>query len=456
MNRPDHFSLFRRVFFFLNCLLSTVGADAYFRGEVSLRNDSFISSNYENTKTPSYNFFGGKISTIQQSINGTIQENGLHGDVEGVFSPQAPVLSYHNISQLYFRDNAFSVGRKLEDWSLLDESWHLGIYQPQFKWNPVNPSSQGLTGIYADLKSEDATQPWGLTLMGSWMFIPDQGAGFEIKDGQFEASNPWFRAPPRYAQYDSEGKIIDRIEYNIIRPQTNDILFNNSWIAKAYLGDAYDGFFVQAASAYKPSNQLSLGMDVRTSSNEVVIADVSPKIYYHSIVSADSRLSNKFATIGLGMLRDKPKSPQYDEVWNYVEYGESILTSPYLELRYRGFSTRFSHLQIQSENTTYHGPKISKLEPMFTEKYPFKRAGKLEASNRYYWKKQQGMKLKGSYTQGDNGGFEIFNAGIEYQQSRNWTMHSQVLLLRSDANLNSYYSDYQDNDQVQMGVSYVF
>lgn len=444
-----------------------------FHGEVEIRGDSFLSSDYNSTETKSFGYLGGKLSTFPdvktkkiEKTNLSEERTGFQLEAEGLFAPQATLLSYINPQQLYFRYSAISIGRKKDRWSYLDDIWTLGVYNPMFRWNPLDPQAQGLTGLFLNV-DQMSYIPWGISLMASPLFIPDQGASYQIKDGQFESVNPWFPKLPKAAQIRN---VTDRVNYNIQKPETNDVVSNSSWLAKAYLGEPDEGFFIQGASAYKPSNKLELGYNggaggANPSTKATIDVDVTPQIYYQRVSSGDFRWStpwnffgpNSGTTLGVSALSEQTDAPKFDSEQTYALYAPSQLVSTYLELRYLSLETRASFITVQGGEAQVTGLNADVFpKDLFSSRYPYKTATKFEARNRYYWKKYEGFTLGGTYTQGRDANFELITTEAGWQFDRNWTTSAKLLMVKADAGVHDVYSDFENNDQMQLGVIYGF
>ena len=85
-----------------------------------------------------------------------------------------------------------TVGRKKRTWSKLDEEFHLGLWQPELRWDYLKPEQQGLLGVYLDFRFSSQVH---LVLFTSSLNLPDQGPQYQLKNGQFYSSNRWFQQP---------------------------------------------------------------------------------------------------------------------------------------------------------------------------------------------------------------------------------------------------------------------
>ena len=442
----------------LMCWASLSHADwADTKGLLSLQTESFLSPDYEATGLKDYGFVAAGLRTSGLGPDNRFEkyESGLQASVDGQFSPETPVLSYLNVRQLYHQQSMISVGRKLQNWSDLDEHWHLGLYQPQFRWNPLLPESQGLSGLFLKMEGDSKELPWGLLVFGSPVFIPDQGAGYSIKNGQFESANPWFHAPATSAQFETTGAI-DRIQYDVQKPDTNKIVFNSSYAAQIYIGQKNDGFSAQAAYAYKPANQLSLGFDSYLNTNHTASVQISPTIAYHSLLSTDLLYTGKVWEFGVGALQEKMTDPEFESQWTYQSYGESHLVSPFIGFRWEWVKVRLMSISVDEPTETAMGPKAEQLGSVLPHRYPFSNAYAAEVSSRFFWKKHNGIEGKARYTQGAEDEFSMANFDLNYQMDARWKFSGGLLVVRADSSPATVYSEYENNDMAQVGVQYVF
>ncbi|MBY0451891.1 MAG: hypothetical protein K2P92_02570, partial [Bdellovibrionaceae bacterium] len=210
---------------------------------------SFLSPDYDDIDQKNFYFLGVRFKS------NTRTDDAFKIDLTQTYAVNKTVLSYTNPRELSYAlsvgDNSqLMIGRHLHIWSALDTFWTYSYVQPVFKWNSLDQKNQGLTGLFYQYKS-GATS---LMFYGSPIYIPDQGASYEIKDGQFESGNPFFQAPPQNLKF--QGQVLP-IDYNIERPKTEDIVFRTSFGAQIRYGEN-KGYFAQAMFMSKPSNQLAL------------------------------------------------------------------------------------------------------------------------------------------------------------------------------------------------------
>lgn len=430
-------------------------------GQISLTQTGFVSEDYAKTERKDFQFVGVGLDTLQHVEKESEIQDSFQIQMQGMVAPGASVLSYLNVSQLYWKQGALTLGRKKVSWSLLDEDFVLGLYQPLLKWNSLNPETQGLTGVFLNLASTESSNPWGITFFGSGLFIPDQGAGYDIKNGQFEKINPYFRSVPTQARM--EGQTAD-INYQIQNPDTRSIVFNQSFVGRAYLGDEKKGFFAQAALAHKPSNQLALGIDGVLQINSAVTDNaietkIFPKISYHNLSSADFKYSFKNIGAGISGVHESPEKPDFDKNWTYADYNPSNLISPFLEFRAVGFKLHLAYLSVSGGEFRAVGDKAQRIEIFLPERYPFRNAEQASLSYRFALKKFQALTLTTRYLQGEKSEFALWTTSANYQMEEHWAFSFQSQMVAVQDNLEGRQTalwSFANNDSVSLGVNYVF
>lgn len=461
------YRLLRKDWFFLGLILSaffvTALSTRHARADifepvanVSLTQASFLSPSYNLTQKKDFQFIGAGFDTLSKPRADRELENGLQAQVDGMVAPGTSVLSYLNVSQLFWKQGFLSIGRKKENWSYLDSNYTLGIYQPLFEWDLLLPREQGLTGIYLTMEAQDSPFPWGFVVFGSPMFIPDQGAGYEIKGGEFERSNPYFQAPPAF--FEIRGQT-DTADYNVQKPDTNSVVFNRSFAGKVYVGKESDGVYAQAAFANKPVNQLALGFQGFVTPNNSVDVEIQPQVYYHSLASADVLYSWKNVVTGLSFLRENITSPDFDPQWTYVSYSASDLISPFFKYRDKNFNITLSYLNVQGGEETVQGDLSDQSSSYLPHRYPFRSAYQATVNYRFRLFTPRFIYLSTKYLQGSENEFALWTTQASYQFQTRWTANLTAQLVdvkNNPAGDMIAYQPYNNNDAIAVGVSYVF
>lgn len=422
-------------------------------GTLTVRQEALVSPDYRRTDDKSFSYLGVEFKSLPE-VNDQGIRDGLHTEVEGQLAPGNSVLNYFNVNQLYWRQDQFVVGRKKELWSIADEDWKLALFQPTFTWNPLVPETQGLTGIFINIRAQDLSFPAGVVLFGSPVFIPDQGQSYEIKNGRFTAQNPYFNLPPAQAEF--SGQTLD-INYDIQKPEISEVVFNQSFAMKAYAGDIQDGFYAQAAYAYKPVNQLSLGFRGFITANNELDVEVLPKVWYHRLVSVDVKYSQGGFFTGLGGFQEVVQDPEFDAQWTYNQISNSLGASVYAGMKGSRYWVRGSVLQINGAEKKTSGPDSGNASAMSTPRFQTQRAWQIAGEGLLYRSGSHRVSAETTYRQGMGNEFSTWLGTVQHQVNRKWawSLHYQLIAVAQNAKQN-FYTAYENNDLVGVGVHYVF
>lgn len=397
---------------------------------------------------------------------GPVLEGGAQADLllmsNGVV-PNAP-STYFELPEMYAGTSLqlapvqLLAGRKLEQWSHLDEEWNLGIWQPRFRWDYLHPESVGLTGAFLRVE-----QPlFKLVVWGSPIFIPERGVPISTDGGALASSSRWFIPPP------STVNLFGRqtpVEYTLMMPQMSELVAHPGGSVMARVGREQGAWF-SAGYAYKPINQLLLAdtgyLDVSATSPIHGVATIYPRVLYHELVSAEGGYESEPLKAWFSVLGEHPFLDQTSADWTAQEVTPSLAMSSTLDFRIAGAAARptrmdLSFLRQWGGNTGDQGPDATGGGASnFEARYPFQSAvamglrsdalARLSASTRLIYDiSHQGT---------------IWSTEIRYQPRDRWMLGVGADMMTSlqtddpeDADLIGHFNA---NDRVHAGVTYVF
>ena len=405
---------------------------------------SFLSSDYEGTDKKNFSFIGATLKSEAKS------EDAFKINLTGQYAIGNSVLSYLNIREIYFTIkldyiSALHLGRKLQNWSALDTIWNLGVYQPQFNWNPLLPENQGLMGLFWD--KNDAGL--GLTLFASPLYIPDQGASYELKDGQFQSGNPWFSQPPQNVRF--QGQLLP-IDYEITKPEISSVIFQTQYGAQLRWGEA-EGFFANIAGIYKPSNQFALGYKGVLVTTRVRV-DVVPKIYFENVYSADIGYRQDWGSAQLSFLYSKPQSPTFDSSFNSPEFEQSLNWGPQIFYKLKPFDFFVGYIETIGGEVKDIGPDAAPDRRSISQRFLFKQALQLQAGYTDIFWKQVKISSALQFKTSSKEGFRQIKFKNYFNLKGPWAFWLDFLLIDTDSSIQSNMEAYKSLDQAWLGVSY--
>ncbi len=405
---------------------------------------SFISSDYESTDKKSFAFVGATLKSDAKS------EDAFKINLTAQYAVGNSVLSFLNIREIFYTNkidekSSLHVGRKLHNWSSLDTIWNLGVFQPQFKWNPLLPENQGLTGLFWN-KSDAGL---GITLFASPLYIPDQGASYELKDGQFQSGNPWFASPPQNVKFQGQTLPID---YDIAKPETSSVIFQTQFGAQVRLGQG-NGYFTQLAGIYKPANQLALGYKGVLVTTRVRV-DITPKVYFENAYSADIGYRQDWGIAQLSLLYSNPQSPTFDPSFNSPEFRPSLSWGPQIFYKFKPFDFFVGYLDTTGGDVKDVGPDASADRASLSQRFLYRQALQVQvAYSEVFWKQvkfDSSLQFKTSSKEG----FRQIKFKNSFNVKGPWAFWLDFLLIDTDSSLQSNVEPYKSLDQVWLGASY--
>lgn len=432
--------------------LAPAFAFAHVQTEMRLFSDSFISPTFEASERTNYQFVGAHIKSDP------FTDDAFKMDISGGVAVGAPLLNYLNISEFYLQTRqseteTFFMGRKKMLWNELDSRWDLGVWEPLFKWNPLNAENQGLTGLFWQVDKPFYT----LVLFASPFFIPDQGPSFEIENGEFVKGNPWFRRPPESIRMWQEAT---EINYTFERPSESQIVLQNSFGMKMSFGDP-QGLRTQLGYTYKPANQLAIGYEGNLNMAELK-GDVKlqPQVFYHSLAGGDVSYKWDRFRFGVSGMYDKPsQDDNFTEQWTHPVFEDAVLVSPFVEWTTGSFGVSLQHLNIFGGEVTEEGEMAdSKRAPLMT-RYPYQEATQLAVMGNFSFKRTTKLAAKVSYTHSEKNKFDLIRMSARLRLSNLWSFIGEMQMVKAEPSTKENQNEiaqFVNNDRMMLGAAYAF
>lgn len=195
-----------------------------------------------------------------------------------------------------------SIGRKLEYWSVADNEWFLGLWQPKQAFDGLRPQPQGLTGIFVKHQEGDV-EMLGLV---SPMFIPTMEPEIKNDNGNLSAESRWFRSPSStFNIFDKQRRIV----YSVKVPNLAELVVRPGIGARVKVGKNL-GAWGSFAASYKPINKLLLKYEKKLvtdgQNDDTGNAPLYPVVAYHNLVSADLGYNLELYQFSFSYLEDRP------------------------------------------------------------------------------------------------------------------------------------------------------
>ncbi|MDE0091995.1 MAG: hypothetical protein OXN83_01765 [Oligoflexia bacterium] len=258
---------------------------------------------------------------------------------------------YFNIPELYLlyeyeleaplyslRSIEINIGRKVKQWSLGDEYWDLGLWNPLTRWNPLHPSTNGLVGSFFTVKADQ----WESDFFVGALYVPDQEVSVVEENGRIYSRSRWFPMLP--SQVNSLN--ID-IHYSSGNPFIFDILFQQSFLFnfKTWSKTPEVFYWMKWSFADKPVNHLFF---ILNQNNRIQVEEEEGEVFVNQkitvlpvrqrILSTEWGLDYRDISIAFSLENTKMKEasipPKY---WSFVKerdnftYFSALLKYDYLD-----------------------------------------------------------------------------------------------------------------------------
>lgn len=423
--------------------------------ELRLANESFLNRDFAETQRTNFQYLGVSFSNSSEA-------DPFQVDMNGYFAAGASNMSTLAVNEFYYQTDRFQIGRKRYTWSLLESKWHNGIIEPVNRARPLSPRQQGLTGFFWQNYFQNST----LNILLSPLFLPEFGPAYEIQEGEFVSSDPWFQKPPSKVKVfaDQEPEPID---YSILRPSESKVVLQKTlgiqFHAKPEPRHLHDVYW-SMAYLYKPNNQFAVAYDGYKSSESVDRnrIDLEPHVFYHHVTALDFSYLYAKNEFGISALYDVPEnnlSPSTGRDWTLPRYKPAILVSPFVELDLKYFMLGLTRLDTYGGEVKDEGSLASPDRPSISQKYPYVSGNLIEVKSFIRTGKKSKLIQSLSYLMGDNSEFEVLKWSPHLHLSSIWHLYAELELISAREpkvqRPNMIYN-YADHDRFHLGVGYVF
>lgn len=200
----------------------------------------------------------------------------------------------------------FSIGRKIEFWSQLDQDWQLGMWQPKSLFDSLRPEDSGLTGVFFRHQEGDSE----ILAFASSIFVPTMGPEIKQKNGSLVADSRWYHSPS--STFPLFGKQT-RIVYSLDTPELTKLINHSGFGLRFKMGSNSGGLWVSANAGHKPMNSLLLKYKQKLflpeQDPQTGEVSISPDVGYHQLWGADVGYRfSKSLLAAISYIEDRPES----------------------------------------------------------------------------------------------------------------------------------------------------
>jgi hypothetical protein len=403
--------------------------------------------------------------TGNMGLNIGVRGIGNKGDIhfgleaDSLYGLRNANYRYIDISEAYLgyaRDGYFAyAGRKRFEWSSMDSYWGLGLFQPRFRWDYLNERENGLFGFFIGHKNDVIST----TAYVSPIFIPEQGAPFDIDGGSCKTSSPWFNCPASSISLFNQPT---DVRFALEIPPVRKLIAHWGAGATVRIGREL-GPFGRAALTHKPINQFLLSYEGRLDLSTLQIpAVIRPRVLYHDLFGFDLGWNLPRHAAVVSALWEKPRRDATPASWNTQETYDAFLTS--LVLKTMPLEGSFKHTRFEISyfhrdggNGRDKGPFAQPNSNVFEPRYALRSAFALGVFTPIFddWARSLLFSTKFLVDTANEG--NILQADFLYRPVARLFLNLGLDMLGSNSRSPvDFISRYQRNDRVRFGISYVF
>lgn len=415
-----------------------------------------------NTETTSDTGTGSTALTVGVRGIGSNKAFQFGVEAESLYGLRHANYRYLDVGEIYagFDDKSEAerayayLGRKRFQWNTMDSYWSLGLHQPRFRWDYLNERENGLFGLFGGVQTEmiQATAYW------SPIFIPEQGAPFDINGGSCRSSSPWFSCPSSSILIFNQPATV---RFSLDVPPVKSLI--QHWGAGGVVRIGREkGAFGRASFTHKPMNQFLLSFEGRLDvANSAVPAIIRPRVLYHDLFGADLGYEAERYGITGSALLERPKRDSTPTNWNTQEATNATLlglttrAQPFEAFRYTRLE--FALLYRDGGNAPDQGPFVNSGTNFFEPRYAFKSAYSFAIVSplRDTWARRFLFSAKFIVDTENTG--NILVADLHYSPLSKLILNAGLDMLGSrSTDPADFISRYQRNDRLRWGVAYVF
>ncbi len=342
-----------------------------------------------------------------------------------------------------------SIGRMYFTDLKLDSLWGLGVVEPQFRGDPINPIHQGLTGLSAWMELGDIK----FSVFASPVSFPDTGVSFNVNNGQITSNSPWFVNAPTTIAYD--GQLVE-LNYNLEIGSRLDILVNPALLLGVDT-NVY-GVDLSLRGGLSPSTQFFLEVDpkavVDNNNNSMIEAIVEPRLVPKTVFSIKAAKDFSFAKVWSEVFTENHSSV---EISNPEIYQSEISNNTYYSL---GFDSSVNYNNVKVDFGASYLRNLSR--NVLNENNTFRFSDYIFA-NAFETHVQASLypiklifNLNFKYDL-DESAF-LASPRITYQNENNLQFYTQYDLMGRPANIDpsGFIAQQSGNDRLMVGLNYVF
>ncbi|MGH1468201.1 MAG: hypothetical protein ACRBBP_04875 [Bdellovibrionales bacterium] len=376
----------------------------------------------------------------------------------GLLKVEGDGASSYSLREMYYSNKyssklKYTVGRKIVNWSDLEDYLPAGFWNNAWDFNKAAPVKEGLFGAFVDYKlSKDSK----VEFFVSPISIPKATSHYKFNDdGTVKAHTLWFTPPPETVNYEGDQYAaryfldVDIADL-VLEPQIGG---NFKW--------ANDATFVSASYLYGPSKDIDMAIDfslnATTPDTNVDVFVLPKRVNVHKGTLEFGRKWNKNSkTTMSGSYRQRVKGLSSDINDRESHIGTSS-GGIYQIAHEQFFKDKSIHTMVHViENTAIKNVASGELDEFLLTSLlvPFRYRRGIGGSFGYKIGSRLNAGLYGYYDTELKGVMGDFKLQMNFKRVNVALGYNFVEALGAETK--EFYKDFRENDSYHMGVSYVF
>lgn len=225
--------------------------ESYNKKPLSIKTGALYLSHYHQA-------FNQAFYTLDVKANRNLFGGEFVFDGFGLLKVQGDGASSYSLREVYYSneytsDLKYSIGRKIVNWSDLEDYLPSGFWNNAWDFNKTAPVREGLFGAFVEYKISPSSN---IEFFASPISIPKATSHYDFKDdGSVQANTLWFTPPPEAVNYEGDQYAA---KYFLDLDIANLIL-------EPQIGGSFKwsegGTFMNAAYLYGPSKDIDMAID---------------------------------------------------------------------------------------------------------------------------------------------------------------------------------------------------
>lgn len=429
-------------------------------GELILDSSGFLRESNQRPNSSTFLIIGPKFGATNDTVEGVVDFKVFAFLPEASSTTAEAQNMYIATHSKLISNQQISLGRRQYDWSVADDFWTMGLWQPRFMWDPLRPMQVGLFGAFYAMETDD----FRLLVHASPIAVPERGTPLYQSDGQIRSYGAWFNPLPTQVSADiGTGTTLVPIQYTLNMPAMSKTLLRPSAAAQIRYGGK-SRYWASLSYGVMPVHQTDLAIgvpvEVSPSGDPFVNATVNVRFRQHELLTLETGYRGKVWSVWSSFSAERPYDVKNQAGQIFVPTGPAAIgIVGGTVMPTRGLQMSASFLEINErpgagpDLGSSGGVKINNL----SERFPFRRAFRLATS--YAPNLERGFSTEVSWVSDIAQQSDLITTNFFYriptELDKGVLLGFGVDMIHSETQA-GWIGQYRGNDRFRGSVSYVF